>query len=1125
MCERSVVAPADPAEDVVVPTHDEVAVVLRRIPVAILEMEDVLFHLNSAVMMPSAPAGASSHDGDDEALQAQQERASGVAALALVYRQFEFDPGKRILVVGHTDTSGGIRMNFELSQQRADGVAWLLVGNGDEWAEVSATRHTIEDYKQIMQYFAQRNGWDCNPGEINNHWNDATETAVRRYFARVAPDEDEAIVGQITSSPQKAWPARAWRVTYDLYEQLLCETLAVDRPELWRRQAGVFFLSHDQRTLACGESFPIDDRERDNYRSQRNRRVEILFFNRDDDVRIECPDDTHRVHTEDECPLRDVYRIRPGYIDPNDMHAVAYHMRFKYYDRVKNETTAVPAGLRIRVFRHDETEVPSRSTYNNGVYTVVAQFPSAEQKQAHSDRVYFRFPHAPNSKWLYTAGRDVEPVIVEEVGRPAWDAMGADERAGHVCFENMSVVDKMKYCDLPGLWDSRNWLCSVGANTDEFSTHCRTRTRVSSPMEFNLDTIVLFDTRGGTQAIQDENHLGASKPLAADHSRVKLLCADGATRDLTLYKRGDVDSSSRIPFGRNRICEDAGNVQIVFFRDGFYPVRNERSAECANWVNDGFLVGARAAVRNDSALMKRWDMKNPGDTLGYTGDYELCYFHEMTCVRTHVVSYLIAYVSMSFMRNAQRRAPAQTVVESFVNEGVYGAMNRYNGKKYYFDEEAGGDNAAHIKHFFFFDERETFVVADRGRPTGLDIEKSDERQRLMNHTAVQQARQGALNGKSRFLAVVCPDSSPTSNYGLAWHSASRDAARNRPYSMMRLNASAYHGVTGVFPDELPASEDGVDYTVFTMAHELGHATGNADEYRKRACKIGSYKFNSFDQFFECYTMDENATSMMYHNGIPRIHHVAYHLNKVNHESSSGDLRGAAWLNGKRFVGKYDFGAGSYTYTRYNAAVVIPASPRRPLREELKYRVRDTNPRKTLYLALYYVSQDESSSRWFHPGQRAAGIEYQGVLVVRVKIAADFAFLMTNSTRAGRISAINDAWKGLSCRYRLVGGTGAMANIIIHFETGFSGDDSPADRNYKASFNLTSLGSGSIVPAGATSDEIAVRRSVTGDELVAYFLNVADTTHLTNAAQMVNHLAFLRQWVNAQTGEAFALEAV
>ncbi|KAB2846143.1 MAG: OmpA family protein, partial [Ignavibacterium sp.] len=146
--------------------------ILKFVKVSVLEMEDVLFHLNSCVLMPENPKGKSSKDGN---LQSGDESLdiTGIKALAVVFKQFEFDPDVRMIVTGHTDTSGTPEFNFTLSDERAQNVLYLLIGKREEWAELSYNRHKVEDYQQIMKYFEPKLNCGCDPGEINDKYNDA----------------------------------------------------------------------------------------------------------------------------------------------------------------------------------------------------------------------------------------------------------------------------------------------------------------------------------------------------------------------------------------------------------------------------------------------------------------------------------------------------------------------------------------------------------------------------------------------------------------------------------------------------------------------------------------------------------------------------------------------------------------------------------------------------------------------------------------------------------------------------------------------------------------------------------------------------------------------------------------
>jgi outer membrane protein OmpA-like peptidoglycan-associated protein len=118
-------------------------VILKRVNMHILEIEDVLFHLNSAVMMPENPQGKSSAQGGGAS--EEQMKMSGLKALALVFKQFEFDPNMRMVITGHTDTSGTAEFNFILSKERSENILYLLFNTEEEdsrkkWAEVCYNR-------------------------------------------------------------------------------------------------------------------------------------------------------------------------------------------------------------------------------------------------------------------------------------------------------------------------------------------------------------------------------------------------------------------------------------------------------------------------------------------------------------------------------------------------------------------------------------------------------------------------------------------------------------------------------------------------------------------------------------------------------------------------------------------------------------------------------------------------------------------------------------------------------------------------------------------------------------------------------------------------------------------------
>ncbi|MCX7725859.1 MAG: hypothetical protein N2053_03305, partial [Chitinispirillaceae bacterium] len=80
-------------------------IVVSRSPCYLLEMEDVLFHHDSVVMMPENPEGMSSRDGSKDK---GELKVSGLRSLSLVFREIEISPLRKILICGHTDRSGGV---------------------------------------------------------------------------------------------------------------------------------------------------------------------------------------------------------------------------------------------------------------------------------------------------------------------------------------------------------------------------------------------------------------------------------------------------------------------------------------------------------------------------------------------------------------------------------------------------------------------------------------------------------------------------------------------------------------------------------------------------------------------------------------------------------------------------------------------------------------------------------------------------------------------------------------------------------------------------------------------------------------------------------------------------------
>ncbi len=1165
---------SEPRTSHAAPTSHTSDVTVEHTVIHVLEMEDVLFHLNSAVMMPRCPSVGDTTDDPGEPAEAesqveypaaipedegaqtseQQEQVSGVAALALVFKTSEFHPEYRIIVAGHTDTSGGIELNYRLANDRALGVWLLLLGREDpadeeeeeglHWAETARGRHRIEDYQQIMTHYALagRVSGACDPQGVDNTWGSDTSSACEAFFRELSPDTADSLIASVRSASDKEWPVAAWQLVYDLYMEDLKAALRVDGAGLAAKRSTLQsrFVDPHRRHVACGESYPIDSAERDHYRSQQNRRVEILFIDEQDVPGISCPADLSRKHRTNldgppiECPLWHEFVTR-DYLDPNDLAAEQYFIQFKYYDRVLDRIADVPDGLEIKAYDGDGNEIPAVVEFAAGIYCVRVQFdhdaPAPETNDWH-----FAF-EAPDG-WICTEAREGEDEPTPEiVRRPVAEV------------NELAPAERQAWYDLPPRWSSVNYWTRYDDDLDTGDRFAAVinehknlapagteRLSWDQPLVFSLEDIVLLDAPDGTQDIKDANHLIPAGELDLSSetnrvSRVKILMIDRDTGFLKLYKTDDArPSSARIPLPENLLHgnpETYRDARIIHFRDGFYTIGDKRTVETADWAEQGFVLGARAAVRDDSDFHVELDMYEVAAEFRSTGDHALHYFHHLHMDESHPVSFLLSYVSASFMvdprgpscpRPAQHQpVPSAAEVRRMVDEGVYSTMDHWNRKRFFMEETAEGDATTIIRAFFFFDERETFRVTPPAAGFDVNIDDRTAHAAFFNHASLRTAQGNALGGRSRFLAFVSRNTS--GNWGPAWQWAIRSEGV-RHYSLFLLNRTADQAPVGNYTG-VPVDEHGERYGPHTMAHEYGHALGYPDEYVNSDYSVipsDSVTFPGFDQFFASYSMTANQTSMMLHNGAPRTHHCWYALHRINSGSAAEPL--SLLLEGRTFSARLQRDDNwNYVFNRHLDEDTDdhhrkPDDFLVPMKTAAAHTL-SASPAKRISLALHDAGRDASACRYFHDAQT---IEYQGVLLVRPLMSVEFVGSeWTPDEKRNRIHGLNDEWLLWSATYRLVGGARDLRNVFVHFLPGFSGDTADGRRHYRLQFSRNSYASGDRIPNNA--GRLTIFSNIPADEIVKYMLNTGrDRGH----AQAIDAL---RDWVNGELGEAFRVETI
>ncbi|MEO6600426.1 MAG: hypothetical protein ABIQ16_11170 [Polyangiaceae bacterium] len=241
--------------------------------VTFIEMADAHFRTNSAVVLP---------DGEDPDTRDGHRAITSAGVIATALRFNDEHPGRTLLVAGHTDTTADPAFNQTLSEERAQLTLALLKGGNasrETFKKLAHGRHTVADIKQILSWVSDvLSEFDCDPGKVDDNSSTASGPVLKfqndynAQRATVAPNstanlDADGAVGLLT-----------WGAFYDCYEFALQQELGLDAPALQALRDKLAFADPQHEFLGFSEYFPIEELGVDNFRSQSNRRVEILFF-------------------------------------------------------------------------------------------------------------------------------------------------------------------------------------------------------------------------------------------------------------------------------------------------------------------------------------------------------------------------------------------------------------------------------------------------------------------------------------------------------------------------------------------------------------------------------------------------------------------------------------------------------------------------------------------------------------------------------------------------------------------------------------------------------------------------------------------------------------------------------
>ncbi len=334
--------------------------VKTKLSFSVIEMEDVNFHFDSAVLLP---------DYGKEAPQpgtAEQNRITGLGVIFSCYKLCQDKSfAQRILVVGHTDKKGSSDYNLKLSRQRAENVFAALAGKKTEWAIISDKKHQVEDYKQILKWISFNWGWDCDPGEVNNEKDSNTSEALKKFQVRYNKEFEEQIpeTGNIE--------IKTWGAFFDVYMEELAIIMGITREGLEEIQSKLQFVEKPAPSPApkvgCGENFPASKSKTES-ENPADRRVEILFFDEGEEPLLKChPNQTTCISSKCDLYGTELFERKPVPAEPLPVpsgEAARVFLQLFYKDPEANNKT-FPGDFPVTVEFPDGT-IQNESTAKDG---------------------------------------------------------------------------------------------------------------------------------------------------------------------------------------------------------------------------------------------------------------------------------------------------------------------------------------------------------------------------------------------------------------------------------------------------------------------------------------------------------------------------------------------------------------------------------------------------------------------------------------------------------------------------------------------------------------------------------------------------------------------------------------
>lgn len=193
---------------------------------------------------------------------------SFVDTLKLAFEFGEEHEDLDLVIISHTSASEEFADNFDLSETRGKAIKAILTNNEELWKPIVESP-TGEDIQRVVKNIGEGLSWGCDPGTVDGKVGPKTKAAVK-IFQRKANTFCGLNLVVDGDMGKNSWKAVLPVVCTELKRVLEMEN---SLPEL------KFGYAKGEGVYACGESFPIPDDEKADYKSKTNRRIELVYAN------------------------------------------------------------------------------------------------------------------------------------------------------------------------------------------------------------------------------------------------------------------------------------------------------------------------------------------------------------------------------------------------------------------------------------------------------------------------------------------------------------------------------------------------------------------------------------------------------------------------------------------------------------------------------------------------------------------------------------------------------------------------------------------------------------------------------------------------------------------------------